>query len=87
MSAIKINLRTTDGVMDCHVFTPAGRGAWPAVVFYFDAFGIRPDACDMAMRLAAYGYVVAMPDLFYRTGAFMPFSAATAFRDPAERND
>lgn len=85
MNAIETNVRTADGVMDCHVFTPPGRGKWPAVVFYFDAFGIRPDACDMAMRLAAYGYVVAMPNLFYRTGPFMPFTAATAFKDPAER--
>ena len=80
-----VDLRTPDGTMDCRVFSPPGDQRWPAVVFYFDAFGIRPDACDMAIRLAGYGYVVAMPNLYYRTGAFSPFSAATAFKDPSER--
>ena len=68
MTSTSIDVPTTDGVMDCHVFTPPGHGKWPPVLFYFDAFGIRPDAADMATRLAEYGYVVAMPNLFYRTG-------------------
>ena len=85
MTSTRVDVPTTDGVMDCHVFTPPGAGKWPAVLFYFDAFGIRPDSADMAMRLAGYGYVVAMPNLFYRTGPFAPFSAATAFKDRSER--
>ena len=85
MSGTRTNLKTADGVMDCHLFAPPGAGKWPAVVFYFDAFGIRLDAFDMAERLASYGYVVAMPNLFYRTEPFAPFAAATAFKDPAER--
>ena len=79
-----IDVKTADGVMDCHIFAPADQGRWPAVIFYFDAFGVRPDASAMAMRLAGFGYLVAMPNLFYRTGAFAPFSA-TAFSDPSER--
>jgi carboxymethylenebutenolidase len=81
----RIDLKTADGVMDCHLVMPAAEGRWPAIVFYFDAFGIRPDALDMARRLAAYGFVVVMPNLFYRSGPFAPFQAATAFKDPGER--
>jgi carboxymethylenebutenolidase len=85
MNSTRVDLQTSDGVMDCYVFTPSGQGRWPAIVFYFDAFGVRRDASDMATRLAEYGYVVAMPNLFYRTGPFAPFAAATAFKDPGER--
>jgi carboxymethylenebutenolidase len=85
MTEARVDLKTSDGTMDCHLFMPTADGRWPAVIFYFDAFGVRPDAFDMARRLAAYGYVVAMPNLFYRTGPFAPFQAATAFKDPKER--
>lgn len=70
--------------MDCHVFVPGRDGRWPAVIFYFDAFGIRPDSAAMGRRLAQLGCAVVMPNLFYRTGPFPPF-APTAFQDPAER--
>ena len=46
MTSTRIDVSTTDGVMDCHVFTPPGAGKWPAVLFYFDAFGIRPDSAE-----------------------------------------
>lgn len=85
MQRSRINLKTDEGVMDCYVSAPPGPGQWPAIIFYFDAFGMRPDAFAMADRLAAEGYAVAMPNLFYRTGPFTPFSAATAFTDPEER--
>jgi carboxymethylenebutenolidase len=38
-----------------------------------DAFGIRPQLDDMAQRLANLGYVVAVPNLYHRTGPFTPF--------------
>jgi carboxymethylenebutenolidase len=53
--------------------TPAGSGPWPAVIFYMDAGGIRPAVLGMAQRLADAGYVVLLPDLFYRYGAYGPF--------------
>lgn len=85
MHRSRTDLTTGDGVMDCHLSRPPGPGKWSAIIFYVDAFGMRPDALAMVDRLAAEGYAVAMPNPFYRTGPFAPFSAATAFTDPEER--
>jgi len=68
MSVDRIDLNTEDGVLDLHVFTPeSGGGPWPAVVLFMDAFGVRPELAGMAQRLASNGYVVALPNLYYRT--------------------
>jgi carboxymethylenebutenolidase len=85
MSANRVELRTDDGVLDLHVFTPdTGRGPWPAVVLYMDAFGIRPELAAMAQRLASHGYVVALPNLYYRT-PFEPFAPNVVATEGPER--
>jgi carboxymethylenebutenolidase len=61
---------TRDGQCPAHVFTPAGPGPWPAIIFYMDAGGIRPANLAMAQRLADLGYLVLLPDLFYRFGHY-----------------
>lgn len=75
----QIKIRTRDGECLSHVMTPAGDGPWPAVIFYMDAGGIRPVAIEMAQRLADKGYVVLLPDLFYRYGAYGPLVPAEVF--------
>ena len=65
--------------MPVHVFTPSGTGPWPAVIFYMDAGGIRPALAEMAGRIASAGYVVLLPDLFYRYGAYGPFVPREVF--------
>jgi carboxymethylenebutenolidase len=67
-----IEITTDDGRCPTHVFTPSGRGRWPAVIFCMDGFGIRPTLFQMAQRLADAGYVVLLPDLFYRAGSYGP---------------
>jgi len=86
MRGQRIDLPTPDGVLDCYVFEPAGAGPWPAVVFYMDAFGIRADLDVMAQRLADAGYVVAVPNLYHRSGAFPPFDPALVAAGGAERD-
>ena len=86
MSRHRVDLPTPDGVLDCYVFEPAGAGPWPAVVLYMDAFGIRDDLDVMATRLAAAGYVVAVPNLYHRSGAFPPFDPALVATGGAERD-
>jgi len=49
------------------------------VIFYMDAGGIRPAVIEMAQRLADYGYVVLLPDLFYRYGPYGPFVPREVF--------
>ena len=69
----QVTIRTLDGHCTCHVMVPPGVGPWPAVIFYMDAGGIRPVVLDMAQRLADAGYLVLLPDLFYRYGPYGPF--------------
>ncbi|MGI4982350.1 MAG: dienelactone hydrolase family protein [Janthinobacterium lividum] len=76
----KVLIPTRDGVCSTHVFSPTGAGAWPAVIFYTDALGIRPAALAMAERLANAGHVVVLPDLFYRYGPYGPLVPAEVFK-------
>lgn len=62
------NVPTLDGTMETFVVHPAGRGAWPVVVLFMDALGIREELRDMARRNARQGYYALMPNLFYRAG-------------------
>ena len=75
----QILIRTRDGECPSHVMVPAEGGSWPAVIFYMDAGGIRPAVLDMAQRLAGAGYIVLVPDLFYRFGADGPFVPKEVF--------
>jgi carboxymethylenebutenolidase len=91
MSGQRVDLPTPDGVLDCYVFEPAGVGSpdsrqSPAVVLYMDAFGIRADLDVMATRLTDAGYVVAVPNLYHRSGAFPPFDPALVAAGGAERD-
>jgi carboxymethylenebutenolidase len=73
----RVDIRTADGVMDTYVFSPPGAGPWPAVILYMDIIGVRAELKAMAARLSAHGYVVALPNLFYRLGALPPVDLAT----------
>ncbi|WP_027173268.1 dienelactone hydrolase family protein [Methylobacterium sp. 10] len=74
-----VTIRTRDGDCASHVMTPASGGPWPAVIFYMDAGGIRPAMLDMAQQLADAGYLVLLPDLFYRYGPYGPFVPKEVF--------
>ncbi|MGO9270734.1 MAG: dienelactone hydrolase family protein [Terriglobia bacterium] len=65
-----IDIRTSDGTSDSVLFRPEGpqgEDRWPGVIFLTDIGGIRPAQRDMARRLAAEGYTVLMPNVYYRT--------------------
>ncbi len=47
-------------------YYPEGKGTWPAVLIWTDILSLRPAFRDMGRRLAAQGYVVLVPNLFYR---------------------
>ncbi|MGA4840944.1 dienelactone hydrolase family protein [Streptomyces sp. G45] len=63
-----VAIPTPDGTADAIVAAPEGGGGHPAVLLYMDAFGLRPVIEEMAERLAAHGYCVLAPNVFYRTG-------------------
>src|SRR5580704_6733060 len=64
----QIEIRTADGTADGFLYTPEGNGHWPGVIQLTDIHGVRPVAKDLAKRIAAKGYVVLLPNVFYRTG-------------------
>ena len=67
MPEVSLQVATRDGEADSLFLTPAGAGPWPGVVYLTDVWGIRPDVTAMAWRLAAQGYAVLVPNIFYRT--------------------
>ncbi|HEX4865906.1 MAG TPA: dienelactone hydrolase family protein, partial [Acidimicrobiales bacterium] len=77
---------TRDGSCPCVMSTPEGPGAWPAVIMFMDAGGVRPAMVEMSDRLADMGYVTLLPEMYYRHGPYDPFSLETAFTDPGERS-
>jgi carboxymethylenebutenolidase len=72
MSETQVTIQAHDGPCKAWVLTPEGAGPWPGVIFYMDAFGIRPGMIQMARHIADQGFVVLLPDLFYRFGAYGP---------------
>jgi carboxymethylenebutenolidase len=62
-----IEIRTADGTSDGFLFRPDS-GRLPGAIHLTDIGGIRPSHREMARRLAAKGFTVLIPNVFYRTG-------------------
>jgi carboxymethylenebutenolidase len=75
---------TPDGSADAALFHPAGAGPWPAVLMWPDILGLRPVFREMGRRLAAEGYVVLVPNPFYRTKRAPIVTGAFDFNDPKQ---
>ncbi len=72
MSESKVEIRTPSGTAEAFLYAPSnGDGPWPAVMQLTDIMGIRGAFRQMAQRLADQGYVVLLPNVFYR-GARLP---------------
>ena len=63
-----VTVTTPDGVADALLFTPA-RAKAPAVILWGDLGGLRPTVADLGRKLSAEGYVVLVPNAFYRSAA------------------
>jgi carboxymethylenebutenolidase len=79
MTREQVVIHTADGECPASVFTPDAGGQWPAVIFCMDGLGIRPVLFEMAQRLADANFVVLLPDLFYRAGAYEPLDPRAVF--------
>lgn len=87
MAREETTIAAADGDCATWVFTPdQGAGPWPAVIFFMDALAIRPALFDMAQRLADGGYVVVLPDLFYRFGPYEELDPAAVFASENPRS-
>ncbi|MGK6311995.1 dienelactone hydrolase family protein [Neorhizobium sp. DT-125] len=77
-----IEIRTADGTAKAAVVRPEnGAATDKGVIIYMDAFGPREALYRMGQRIADAGHIVLVPDLYYRSGAYEPFDAKTAFSD------
>ncbi len=67
MHSSTVDINTPNGVANAYLARPDD-DARPGVLFLMDAFGLRPTIEEMVDRIAADGYVVLAPNLFYRAG-------------------
>src|SRR5689334_14790734 len=82
----QIRIEARDGVCEAHVLRPDGKGRWPAVLMYMDGIGMRDALVEIASRIAGWGYLVLLPDVFYRTGHRVA-DVNSFFTDPAVRKE
>lgn len=69
MPRVALDIPVDGGVIDATVHIPdEGMGPWPGVVMLSDIVGVRPAFFDMAEHLAAAGYVVLLPNVYWRFG-------------------
>ncbi len=70
VSGETITVPAAFGDAEMYVARPAGSDGrpLPGVLFITDVIGLRPRTRAMADRIASWGYVVAVPHLFYRFG-------------------
>lgn len=80
-----VEVKTPDGVADAALFHPEGAGPWPAVLVWPDVVSLRPVFRQMGRRLAAEGYVVLVPNLYYRVKPAPVVEGGFNFADPDDR--
>lgn len=81
----EVSIRTADGVADAFLVTPAKAGEFPAILMWPDIMGLRPTFREMGRRLAGEGYVVLVPNPFYRSKRAPVMEGPIDFNDPATR--
>src|SRR5215210_547048 len=73
--------------MRTFVAAPAARGPHPGVAFYSDIFQLTEPTLRWAVRLAGYGFVVAVPEIYHRlepAGTVLEFDDAGKARGQAD---
>jgi carboxymethylenebutenolidase len=83
MPVENVDITTPDGVADAYLARPDDQ-PHPGVLFIMDAFGLRPTIAEMIERIAADGYVVLAPNVFYRAGR-APVLPMPDLSDPDQR--
>ena len=83
MQGRAVDITTPDGVADGYLARPDDQ-PHPGVLYIMDAYGLRPTIYEMVDRIAADGYVVLAPNVFYRAGR-APVLAMPDESDPEAR--
>ncbi len=63
-----VEIATKGGATTTFIAHPERGGPFPIILFFMDAPAIREELRDMARRIAAVGYYVMLPNLYYRSG-------------------
>lgn len=85
MTGTTVEIAAPDGVADAYLARPDD-GVHPGVLFIMDAYGLRPTIEEMADRIAADGYLVLAPNVFYRAGR-SPVLPMPDLSDPDQRKN
>ena len=80
MTQRTVEIETEDGTCPAALSVPEGEGPWPAIILFADAGGMRDTIRQMGERLSGLGYVVLVPDFYYRYGPYEPVDMRTAFQ-------
>lgn len=78
-------VKTADGAADAAHFHPAGKGPWPGVLIWCDFLSLRPVFREMGRRLAGAGYVVLVPNFYYRSKKAPVFEGSFNFASAEDR--
>jgi carboxymethylenebutenolidase len=83
---IRLSLDMGGGAMELRAFPPPfGTATKGGVIFYMDAFGLRPELDGLCARYAGHGWLALLPDLYWRLPrrVFAVPPSADAPLDPA----
>jgi len=82
-----VDVKTQDGTCDALFIHPhPQKGTHPGVLLWHDSPGLRPVISDLGKRIAAEGYSVLVPNLFYRSARAPVFDASFDYaNNPADR--
>ncbi|HEY2039927.1 MAG TPA: dienelactone hydrolase family protein [Edaphobacter sp.] len=83
MTEQTLQLTLPDGTTDALLIAPDNQKTFPGVLFCTDIGGIRNTMREMALRLAAEGYTILIPNLFYRVSRPPVFTFPRKPGDPA----
>ena len=70
-----VEVKTADGTCDAVFIRPA-KGRHPGVLIWHDSPGLRPVMRELGKRIAAEGYSVLVPNLFYRAAKAPVFDSS-----------
>lgn len=82
MRSEAVEIPVPEGTANAYLARPDDQ-PHPGVLFIMDAFGLRPAVEQMVDRIAADGYVVLAPNVFYRSVRSVPAPP----EDPEKRSD
>ena len=76
-----VDVPVGERAMRTFVAKPAAPGSYPGVVFYTDIFQLTESSLRWAVRLAGYGFLVAVPEIYHRVE---PAGTVLGFDDPGK---